>query len=210
MPRRYSLGKRAGPKADTRARIVAAAVEIYRDRGMAAASNLAIARAADVAPATVRNHFADHRELALAVFDAVFAELQPPGPAIFEGVDGIDARLRCTAEALTAFYDRSGFWWQAYEREPELFEAWSSRVERYNRQMDDLMRGALGAQADDDVALAVVAAVIGPPTFFSLRARGLSSEEAVDLGLALAVPWLEARRAASATTALPDDSPRTP
>jgi AcrR family transcriptional regulator len=208
MPRRYSLGKRAGPKADTRARIVSAAVDIYRDRGMSAASNLAISRAADVAPGTVRNHFADHRELAGAVFDAVFAELQPPGPAIVDGVAGLGPRLRRMAEALVAFYDRSGAWWQAYEREPELFEAWSSRVEGYNRQMDDLMRAALGSLADDDVALAVVAAVIGPPTFFSLRGRGMSSEQAVDLGLALAVPWLEARLAASVATAPPVDPPQ--
>ena len=66
MPRRYTLGKRAGPKADTRARILAAAVEIYRDRGMAAASNLAIAHAADVSPATVRNHFPDSAGLVAA------------------------------------------------------------------------------------------------------------------------------------------------
>jgi AcrR family transcriptional regulator len=45
MPRRYTLGKRADVKADTRARIVAAAVEVYRDQGPGAASNLAIARA---------------------------------------------------------------------------------------------------------------------------------------------------------------------
>jgi len=57
MPRSYNLGRRAGPKAETRDRIVAAAMAIYRDHGMAAASNLAVARAADVAPATVRNHF---------------------------------------------------------------------------------------------------------------------------------------------------------
>ena len=55
------------------------------------------------------------------------------------------------------------------------------------------MRAALGPLSSDDVALGVVAAVIGPPTFFALRSRGMSSEAAVDLGLELAVPWLEAR-----------------
>ena len=57
MPRPYNLGQRAAPKADTRSRIVDAALAIYLERGLAGASNLAIARAADVAPATVRNHF---------------------------------------------------------------------------------------------------------------------------------------------------------
>ena len=55
------------------------------------------------------------------------------------------------------------------------------------------MRAALGDLADDETALSVVAAVIGPPTFFALQARGASSDEAVDLTVALVVPWLEAR-----------------
>ena len=62
MPRSYNLGRRAEPKADTRARIVDAALAIYRDRGLAGASNLAIARVADVVPATVRNHFPEPGE----------------------------------------------------------------------------------------------------------------------------------------------------
>jgi hypothetical protein len=36
---------------------------------------------------------------------------------------------------------------------------------------------------------------IGPPTFFALRARGFSSDEAVRLSVDLALPWLERRRA---------------
>jgi AcrR family transcriptional regulator len=202
VPRRYTLGKRAGQKADTRARIVAAAVEIYRERGMSAASTLAVAHAADVAPATVRNHFPDRDAISTAVFDAVLAELQPPSERIFDGIDGIGPRLRRLAEAMADFYERSQPWWLAYEREPELFEAWSSRVERYNASMDAFMRAALGPLGDDDRALTVVAAIIGPPAFFNFRSRGLSSPEAVDLGLELTVPWLEARLAA-ATAAAP-------
>ena len=199
MPRSYTLGKRAGPKADTHARIVAAAVEIYRERGMAAASNLAVARAADVAPATVRNHFPDPRDLAAAVFDAVLIELHPPSTTIFEGLDSTADRLRRLAESMAEFYQRSESWWRAYEREPELFEAWSSRVERYNAEMDAFMRAALGPLHDDDDALAVVAAVIGPPTYFALLGRGLTAEQAVERGLELTVPWLEARLAARGT-----------
>jgi AcrR family transcriptional regulator len=200
MPRRYTLGKRADVKADTRARIIAAAVDIYRDRGMAAASNLAIARAADVAPATIRNHFADPSQLASAVFDEVLVELRPPGQEIFDGSEGIANRIRLLATELASFYERSEPWWRAYQREPALIEAWSSGVDRYYRDIDDLMRAALGPLAADERALAVVAAVIGPPTFFALRARGLSSDEAVDLGAELAVPWLEARMAEMRTT----------
>jgi AcrR family transcriptional regulator len=203
MPRRYALGKRADLKADTRARIVAAAVEIYRDRGMGAASNLAIARAADVAPATIRNHFPEPGELADAVFNEVIAELQAPGVDIFDGIEGLRGRILRLASELAAFYERSEPWWRAYEREPALIDAWSKGVDRYYRDIDDLMKAALGPLSRDDRALAVVAAVIGPPTFFAFRARGLSSQQAVELGVQLAVPWLDARAAELRIAAAP-------
>src|SRR4051794_7161894 len=194
MPRPYDLGQRAAHKGETRARIVAAALEIYRERGFAAASNLAIARAADVAPATVRNHFPDSEDLARAVFAAMLAELDVPTSAIFDGLDGLRARVERLARELAAFYQRGQALWQMYEREPELIRVWGGGVERYYADIDHLMRVALGELGNDDRSVAVVASVIGPPTFFALEARGLTFDEAVALTLELAVPWLEGRR----------------
>jgi AcrR family transcriptional regulator len=205
MPRTYNLGRRAAPKADTRARIIAAALAIYRDRGLAGASNLAIAREADVAPATVRNHFPGEGDLARAVFEALLVELRVPTPAIFEGVDDPRARIELLARELAAFYERSEPWWRVYEREPDLIRAWGGGVDQYYADIERLMRAALGELSDDEPAVAVVASVIGPPTFFALRGRVLSSEEAVRLSLELALPWLEARRNRLATR---DTEPR--
>ena len=193
MPRTYNLGRRAAPKADTRARIVAAALVIFRDHGLAGASNLAIARAADVAPATVRNHFPEQRDLARAVFDALIVELEIPTPAIFDGIDDLGSRIERLAVELAAFYERSEPWWRAYEREPELISAWGGGVDQYYADIERLMRAGLGELADDERSVAVIASVIGPPTFFALRGRGLSSDEAVRLSLELATPWLERR-----------------
>jgi len=194
MPRRYTLGRREAPKAETRVRIVDAAVTIFRERGMAAASNLAVAKAADVAPATVRNHFPGPRELSDAVFDQVLGKLAPPTPAIFDGVEALPDRIGRLASELADFYARSDAWWRAYQREPELIDAWAGGVDRYYRDIDALMRAALGELGEDETALAVVAAVVGPPTYFALQARGASSAEAVDLTVELVVPWLESRR----------------
>jgi AcrR family transcriptional regulator len=194
MPRPYKLGRRAALKDDTRARILAAALAIYRERGLAGASNLAIAQEADVAPATVRNHFPDQGDLARSVFEALLVELRIPTPAIFDGVDDPRARVEVLAGELAAFYERSEPWWRAYEREPELISAWSGGVDRYYADIERLMRAALGDLASDDLSLAVMASVIGPPTFFALRGRGLSSDEAVRLSLELTLPWLERRR----------------
>ena len=194
MPRPYDLGRRAALKADTRARIVSAALEIYRDRGLAGASNLAIARAADVAPATVRNHFPEPDGLARAVFEAVLAELRIPTSAIFDGLPGLADRVERLARELAAFYERSGPWWRVYEREPELIRAWGGGVDESYADVESLMRGALGELSSDERSVAVVASVIGPPTFFALNGRGLSVDEVVGLTLELVLPWLERRR----------------
>jgi AcrR family transcriptional regulator len=194
MPRSYDLGQRAAPKATTRSRIIAAALAIYRDRGPAGISNLAVAKAADVAPGTVRNHFPDPGDLARAVFGDLLAELKIPTSAIFDGLDDLPSRVRRLAEELAAFYERSEPLWHAYEREPELINAWSGGVDQYYADVDRLMRAALGELSADERSVAVVASVIGPPTFFALRGRGLTSDEAVSLSLDLAIPWLEQRR----------------
>jgi AcrR family transcriptional regulator len=194
MPRPYRLGRRAAPKAEVRDRIVAAALAIYGDRGLAGASNLSIARAADVAPATVRNHFPEPGDLARAVFEAMLVELRIPTPEMFDGLDGLRERVERLARELATFYERSEPWWRAYEREPELISAWGGGVDQYYADIDRLMRSALGELSDDERSVTVVASVIGPPTFFAMRGRGLSSEEAVRLCLELAVPWLERRR----------------
>jgi hypothetical protein len=57
------------------------------------------------------------------------------------------------------------------------------------------MRTALGDLSSDDRSVAVVASIIGPPAFFALKERGLSSDEAIELTLELVLPWLEKRHA---------------
>lgn len=194
MPRPYRLGRRAAPKAEVRERIIKAALSIYAERGLAGASNLSIAKAADVAPATVRNHFPEPGDLAQAVFAELLVELRIPTPEIFDGLSTLGERVARLAGDLAAFYERGEPWWRAYEREPELINAWGGGVDQYYADIERLMTLALGDLSSDDRSLAVVASVIGPPTFFALRARGLSSDEAVRLSLELAVPWLEQRR----------------
>ena len=194
MPRPYRLGRRAAPKAEVRDRIVAAALAIYAERGLAGASNLRIAKAADVAPATVRNHFPEHGDLAKAVFEAMLVELRIPTTDIFDGLDNLRDRLERLARELASLYVRSEPWWRAYEREPELIHAWGGGVDQYYGDIERLMRTALSDLSSDDRSLAVVASVMGPPTFFALRARGLSKDDAVELSLELAVPWLDKRR----------------
>ena len=73
-----------------------------------------------------------------------------PDSAIFDGVQGLRARVTRLAEELAAFYERSESWWRAYEREPELISAWGGGVDQYYADIEQLMRAALGDLSDDD------------------------------------------------------------
>ena len=50
MPSKYALGKRAVQQADTRRRIIDAALALYQEQGVSATTMLDVARRADVAP----------------------------------------------------------------------------------------------------------------------------------------------------------------
>ena len=121
-------------------------------------------------------------------------DLQIPTPAIFDTAPDLPGRIERLALELAAFYERSEPWWRAYEREPELIRAWAGGVDQTYADIERLMTAALGELATDERSLAVVASVIGPPTYFALRGRGFSWAEAVKLSVELAVPWLKRRR----------------
>ena len=121
-------------------------------------------------------------------------ELRIPTPEIFDGLSTLGDRVERLARELAAFYERSEPWWRVYEREPDLINAWGGGVDQYYADIERLMRAALGELSTDERSVAVVASVIGPPTFFALRGRGLSYDEAVGMSLELALPWLEQRR----------------
>jgi AcrR family transcriptional regulator len=193
VTRPYRLRQRAEQQAATRQRIVAAARDLYLERGMAATSMTAVATAADVAPNTVRNHFGSQEELAVAVGEAVLAEVGLPEPASFEAEPSLEARLTRLADELAALSARGQGWWDAMQREPALGAIWQSLERAYDERLQVLIRAALGPLADDPEAVAVVATLIGPAAFYGLQQRGLSAEAATRIALELAIPWLEAR-----------------
>jgi AcrR family transcriptional regulator len=90
--------------------LTVAALKIYRDRCYAGASNLAIARAADVAPATVRNHFPEPEGLARAVFDAIPQRAEHADPGHLDGLTGLHNRVERLARELATFYERGAPW----------------------------------------------------------------------------------------------------
>ena len=192
MPRRYTLGKRGEAKAETRARIVAATLELYREAGVAGASVPAIARAADVAPATIRNHFPGPTDLAEAAADAVLAALEMPDASIFAGATTVAERVRRLATELAAFFERGTGWWEIRQRDGDLAQAWSEPEARYRERVSALVRAAVTPHGDDGAVVAVVGSAV-ESLHFALRGQGLSADEAVAVELSIVLPWLDQR-----------------
>ena len=193
MPRKYELGKRAQQQAETRRRIIAAALELYQERGVSATTMLDIARRADVAPGTVANHFGSATALATEVTGEILGELRMPTLDIFDGVVGLRDRVDLLVREMSAFFDRSDPWYRASQREGPGVSFWADAEARYYLQLDALVRTALGPLSSDEDAVAVVVTVFGRWVIGSLQEAGRTSEEAVTLVSDMLVSWLETR-----------------
>jgi AcrR family transcriptional regulator len=202
LPRRYSLGKRATQQAETRQRIIDAALALYQEQGVSATTMLDVARRADVAPGTVANHFGSAETLATEALERILADLRMPGPEIFDGVDGLADRIRLLVHEIGAFFRRSESWWYVRQREPGV-QAWADAETHYNEELDGLVRATLGPLADDADAVAVVSAVLGTWVLGMVEATGRSAETAADLVADLLTAWLATRTVRGVSGAAP-------
>jgi AcrR family transcriptional regulator len=192
VPRRYTLGKRAETKAETRARIVAATLRLYQEMGVAEATVPAIARAADVAPATVRNHFPTSHDLAEATALALLADLRMPDASIFEGATSLTERVDRLLGELVAFFERGTDWWRVREADRMSGDAWSAPETRYYELMGGLIAAAI-APLDEDPAVVGIVGIVLVQGYFTARGAGRSAQESMTLIRSLLMPWLESR-----------------
>lgn len=133
MTRTYTLRKRAEQQAETRRRIVEAAVELHSTVGPAAATFSMVAEKAGVQRHTLYAHFPDERSLFMAC-SGLTAERDPmPDAAAWAGI--ADRRERLVA-GLRAVYD-----W--YQRNAALLAAVLRDAERHalTREICDLRFG---------------------------------------------------------------------
>jgi len=193
-PRAYSMQRRAEQVAQTRDRIVGAAVEVFARRGARGLTMTEVARAADVATATVTNHFATPELLLQAVVDRVMAEIEIPDAGIFAGTRSASARLRALTAAMYRFYERTNRWFQLLGAEITDVPVLAKAEADFRRAVQGLYAEAL-AGVDDETVGKVVAGLVHPATYTALRQAGLSVDEATDV-VADAVTQRAARRPA--------------
>lgn len=190
-PRSYTLGRRAETASATRGRILDAAIELYRDRGIDGTTLTAIASEADVARGTVVHHFGSADGLLNAALDHLLERLEVPDERILEGVVGLDARIRAFVDAMIEFQERSTPWWEAFQSEWQR-PALQQREVEYWAAFERLLASALGPELDADPrAGAAIVALSHPATagsfFWAFERAGGTREEARALIRDLAV-----------------------
>ncbi len=120
MARKYELKQRAERQAETRRRIVEAAVHLHGTLGPARTSFSEVARAAGVQRHTLYRHFPDERALFIACSGHVFEANPPPDAEAWRTIADPQARLRRGLTDLYEFYDRVSDMLAAVLRDAEV------------------------------------------------------------------------------------------
>jgi AcrR family transcriptional regulator len=181
VKRKYELRQRAEAQAETRRRIVDAAIELHSTKGPARTTVSEVADLAGVQRATLYKHFPTLRDLGLAC-SGLYSERNPaPDTSAWLAVDG-EERLQLGLTELYQFFDRNQAMFSRVvadsandELTRELFEL------RFGEQMGSI-RAALAA---------------------ALPSRGKNARAALDLALNFGT-WQQLARSGLSTAAAAD------
>ena len=107
MARSYTLGRRAEKQAETRQRIVEAAVDLHGTVGPAQTTVSMIAERAGVQRHTLYAHFPDEWSILLACSGHSLERDPPPDAAAWREIKDRDKRLRTGLRAIYDWYERN-------------------------------------------------------------------------------------------------------
>ena len=107
MTRTYTLKKRAEQQAETRRRIVEAAVELHGSVGPALTTLSQVAERAGVQRHTLYAHFPDERSLYLACSGLAFERDPPPDAEVWRAIADWRERLSIGLLAIYCWYERN-------------------------------------------------------------------------------------------------------
>src|SRR4051812_19944783 len=183
-PRRYTQKSRAAAAEVTRARVIAAAVAEYRERGVPGASISSIAARADVSRGTILNHFGDSEGVLSAVLEAAVSSIVLPDETALAGANGQFDRAHVFAEQMLRFYDRTEDWWHVFAGErdelPEL-PAIREAEQRFWEDVNRFQRAALGDLAAVPYVLGAMSVLVSFNTIGQMKTVGLDLDAAVEL-----------------------------
>jgi len=128
--------------ADRRTAILAAALEVFSERGFHEASLEDVAARGGVSKALIYEHFDSKRELERALLEMNVHELLGRVTAAITSVDGEEERLRAGIDAFLRFVEERPVAWRLLFRnvgDPDIAEAFARLQEEVSRTIAALM-----------------------------------------------------------------------
>ncbi|MGX1307043.1 AcrR family transcriptional regulator [Amorphus suaedae] len=178
--RPYTLKKRAERQAETRQRIVDAAMGLHATVGPAFTTLTMVAERAGVQRHTLYAHFPDERALLLACSATALEQDPLPDPEPWRAVPDRDERLRAGLGAIYAWYGRNEGQAACVLRDAESHELTREIVTLRMGPLFMAFHEVLGAELDH-TGQAMLGLALGFHTWRSLvREGGLAPDEAVD------------------------------
>jgi AcrR family transcriptional regulator len=180
MTRTYTLKRRAEQQAETRRRIVEAAVDLHGSVGPARTTISMIAERAGVQRHTLYAHFPDERSLLMACSGLV--ELRDPVPdaAAWRAIEDPRQRLRTGLEAVYGWYRRNAELAACVFRDAEYHSLTRETVERQFGSTMAAWHDVLGA-GQSPARRAVLRLALSFFTWRTLvREAGLTPEAAIE------------------------------
>ena len=193
MARKYTQTRRADTQAETRRRIVEAAVELHGTLGPAHTPLSLVAERAGVQRHTLYAHFPDERSLYLACSGLAFERDPLPAAASWQTISVPSERLRAGLRAIYRWYARNAQMTACVLRDAESHAL--------TREMSELRMGpamaaygeVLGAKLDARQR-GLLRVALGFFTWRTLVSEaGLSTEAAVET-MVDAILWMNMRR----------------
>lgn len=178
--RRYSMTVRAEQAAQTREKILDAALACYRESGITATSLQAVARRAKVSAATILNHFGSADGLARVIVERLTADLHIPDDREWRE-KGRRARVRRLVREMFEFYERSRPWFDIFRAELDVDPALRDGEAGYWQAVSQLYDRVFGDALGDDRVRGAVFGLTAPSTFVALRDAGMSVADAAEL-----------------------------
>lgn len=189
--RKYTKRRRAEQEAETRRRIVEAAVELHGSRGPRDTSISAVAERAGVQRLTVYRHFPDDHALFQACTTHWLAANPPPDPAGWSNISTPEDRTRTALSALYDYYRRTSYMWRLAYRDLDDLPALQSPMRDFDRYLDAVRDGLLGGWSLAGSSIgglrAVTSHLLRYSTWASLAGEGLDDQEIAGLATA----WLD-------------------
>jgi AcrR family transcriptional regulator len=182
--RKYTLKQRAERQAQTRERIVGAAMALHEELGPRDTTVSAIAERAGVQRLTVYRHFPDEAELFVACTSRWLVEHPPPDPSAWPEADA-RARTQAALQAFYRYYGQTQRMWQVSYRDEQAVPALKRQLDKFHHYLDEVRDDLLVAWALPARQAAMARATIGHclrfATWVSLVAEGLDEAQMGDL-----------------------------